>query len=138
MIIDGTKYPEGWIGWANEAVATAVPGAKDFLSYAHSKGITIFYITNRVAELKEATQNLKAVHKRCVKVLSKAQAAEQQYAVAAKAAEPDYPADRPPVKGRVLKKKKRVTRNELIDGTGTDTSSSGMRRGRRRPRRSAE
>ena len=56
MIIDGTKYPEGWIGWANEAVATAVPGAKDFLSYAHSKGITIFYITNRVAELKEATQ----------------------------------------------------------------------------------
>ncbi len=88
--------------------------------------------------LKEATQNLKAVHKRCVKVLSKAQAAEQQYAVAAKAAEPDYPADRPPVKGRVLKKKKRVTRNELIDGTGTDTSSSGMRRGRRRPRRSAE
>ena len=56
MIIDGTKYPEGWIGWAKEAVATAVPGAKDFLSYAHSKGITIFYITNRVAELKEATQ----------------------------------------------------------------------------------
>ena len=32
------------------------PGAKEFLNYAHSKGVTIFYITNRVVELKEATQ----------------------------------------------------------------------------------
>jgi len=56
MILDGTKYPEGWVSWGKEAAATEVPGAKDFLNYAHSKGITIFYITNRVAELKEATQ----------------------------------------------------------------------------------
>lgn len=83
--------------------------------------------------LKEATQNLKAVHKRCVKVLSKSKEAEQQYAIAAKSAEPDYPEDRPPVKGRILKRKKRVTRKELIDGTSADISSSGMRRGRRKP-----
>ena len=56
MIIDGTKYPEGWISWGKEAAATDVPGAKDFLEFAHSKGVTIFYVTNRVVELKNATQ----------------------------------------------------------------------------------
>ena len=59
MILDGTKYPQGWVSWGKEVAATEVPGAKDFLNYAVSKGITIFYITNRVVELKEATkQNL--------------------------------------------------------------------------------
>jgi len=57
MILDGTKYPEGWVSWGKEEAATEVPGAKDFLNYAASKGVTIFYITNRVVELKEATQN---------------------------------------------------------------------------------
>ena len=57
MILDGTKYPEGWINWGKEAVATEVPGAKDFLNYAASKGVTIFYVTNRVIELKESTKN---------------------------------------------------------------------------------
>ena len=56
MILDGTKYPEGWISWCKEAAATEVPGAKNFLNYAASKGVTIFYVTNRVAELKEATK----------------------------------------------------------------------------------
>ena len=56
MILDGTKYPEGWVSWGKEAAATEVPGAKDFLNYAASKDVTIFYITNRVLELKEATK----------------------------------------------------------------------------------
>ena len=56
MIIDGTKYPEGWIDWGKEAAATEVPGAKDFLNYVASKDVTIFYVTNRVVELKEATK----------------------------------------------------------------------------------
>ena len=56
MILDGTKYPDGWVSWGKEASATEVPGAKDFLNYAAAKGVTIFYITNRVVELKEATQ----------------------------------------------------------------------------------
>ena len=56
MILDGTKYPEGWVSWGKEAAATEVPGAKDFLNYAASKGVTIFYVTNRVVELKEATK----------------------------------------------------------------------------------
>jgi acid phosphatase len=57
MILDGTKYPEGWVSWGIEASAAEVPGAKDFLNYVAAKGVTIFYITNRVVELKEATQN---------------------------------------------------------------------------------
>ena len=56
MILDGTKYPEGWVNWGKEAAATEVPGAKDFLNYAASKDVTIFYVTNRVVELKEATK----------------------------------------------------------------------------------
>ena len=56
MILDGTKYPEGWVNWGKEASATEVPGAKDFLNYAASKDVTIFYVTNRVVELKEATK----------------------------------------------------------------------------------
>jgi 5'-nucleotidase (lipoprotein e(P4) family) len=56
MILDGTKYPEGWVSWGKETAATEVPGAKDFLNYAAFKGVTIFYITNRVVELKEATK----------------------------------------------------------------------------------
>ena len=56
MILDGTKYPEGWVSWGKEAAATEVPGAKDFLNYAASKDVTIFYVTNRVVELKEATK----------------------------------------------------------------------------------
>ncbi|MBD63086.1 MAG: hypothetical protein CMD68_03290 [Gammaproteobacteria bacterium] len=56
MILDGTTYPDGWISWGKEAAATEVPGAKDFLNYVSSKGVTIFYITNRVFELKEATK----------------------------------------------------------------------------------
>jgi acid phosphatase len=55
-ILDGTSYPTGWIAWGNEMSAKEVPGAKDFLNYAHSKGVTIFYVTNRVVELKNATQ----------------------------------------------------------------------------------
>ena len=56
MILDGTKYPERWVSWGKEAAATEVPGAKNFLNYAASKGVTIFYVTNRVVELKEATK----------------------------------------------------------------------------------
>lgn len=36
-----------WKEWTDKAVADTVPGAPAFLKYAASKGITIFYITNR-------------------------------------------------------------------------------------------
>ncbi|MDX2142446.1 MAG: HAD family acid phosphatase [Rhodospirillaceae bacterium] len=48
--------------WVERAEAVALPGAKDFIAYAQSKGVTIFYITNRNAEKEEATRkNLAAV-----------------------------------------------------------------------------
>lgn len=42
-IFDG----KAWDDWVNESSAKAVPGAAEFLSYAKSRGVTPFYITNR-------------------------------------------------------------------------------------------
>ena len=55
-ILTGLSYPNGWIDWGNEGEAPAVAGVKDFLLEAQSKGVKIFYVTNRVAELEEATR----------------------------------------------------------------------------------
>ena len=55
-IINGLSYPNGWIDWGNEARAPAVAGVADFLKEAESKGVKIFYVTNRVAELEDATR----------------------------------------------------------------------------------
>ena len=54
-ILGGFSYPAGWLEWGNEVSAPAVAGVKDFLNYADSKGVTIFYVTNRVSELRKAT-----------------------------------------------------------------------------------
>ena len=54
-ILGGFSYPNGWLEWGNEASAPAVAGVKDFLNYADSKGVTIFYVTNRVSELRKST-----------------------------------------------------------------------------------
>jgi len=46
--------------WCAEAGATAVPGAKEFLDYAISQGVTIFYYSARKEELRGCTlANLK-------------------------------------------------------------------------------
>jgi len=59
-IQEGINYPEGWIEWCNKAKAKAIPGSKDFLSYAAEKGVEVYYITNRKEEVREATKkNLK-------------------------------------------------------------------------------
>src|SRR5438128_4547432 len=36
-----------WTEWVNRAEATALPGAVEFLRYANSRGVRVFYITNR-------------------------------------------------------------------------------------------
>src|SRR5216684_362836 len=36
-----------WTDWINRAEAEAVPGAVEFLRYAVSRGVRVFYITNR-------------------------------------------------------------------------------------------
>ncbi|HWP54956.1 MAG TPA: 5'-nucleotidase, lipoprotein e(P4) family [Pyrinomonadaceae bacterium] len=46
---------ENWLAWVNRAEATAIPGAVEFLNYASSRGVRVFYITNRKAAEKEGT-----------------------------------------------------------------------------------
>ena len=56
-IKDNFGYPNGWIEWGLEESASSVAGAKKFLDYAKSRGVKIFYVTNRLPELREATIN---------------------------------------------------------------------------------
>jgi 5'-nucleotidase (lipoprotein e(P4) family) len=50
----------GWKAWTAKGVADTVPGAPSFLKYAASKGVTVFYITNRDEDEREGTtKNLK-------------------------------------------------------------------------------
>ena len=49
-----------WTEWCNRAEATAVPGSVEFLRYASSRGVKVFYITNRNDSQKRGTAtNLK-------------------------------------------------------------------------------
>jgi 5'-nucleotidase (lipoprotein e(P4) family) len=54
-ILDGINYPAFWDEWITKADAKPVPGALEFLQYAGSKGIKVFYITNRKEKSREAT-----------------------------------------------------------------------------------
>lgn len=45
----------GWNQWVNRAEAAAIPGAIRFLRYAASRGVRVFYITNRNVDNKNAT-----------------------------------------------------------------------------------
>jgi 5'-nucleotidase (lipoprotein e(P4) family) len=52
----GKDYePASWFEWTAKAMADTVPGAPSFLQYAASKGISIFYVTNRDEREKAAT-----------------------------------------------------------------------------------
>jgi 5'-nucleotidase (lipoprotein e(P4) family) len=49
-----------WTEWVNRAEAAAIPGAVEFLRYATSRGVRVFYITNRKLIEKDGTAtNLK-------------------------------------------------------------------------------
>ncbi|MDZ7660209.1 5'-nucleotidase, lipoprotein e(P4) family [Fodinibius sp.] len=49
-----------WNDWVTEAKANPVPGAVQFTQQAANKGVAVFYLTNREAEVEEGTrQNLK-------------------------------------------------------------------------------
>jgi acid phosphatase len=57
MIRDHTAFaPATWDPWVLEARATAIPGAREFAQYAEEKGVTVFYVTNRTANLEDATR----------------------------------------------------------------------------------
>ncbi|MGC8864988.1 MAG: 5'-nucleotidase, lipoprotein e(P4) family [Bacteroidales bacterium] len=54
-ILNGKSFPEGWAEWTAKASAKALPGAVDFLNYVVSRGVDVFYITNRKPAEAEAT-----------------------------------------------------------------------------------
>src|ERR1041385_5138338 len=61
LILRGAAYsPQAWTAWCDRAEAGAVPGAVEFLNYAFSHGVHVFYITNRRQTEKAGTvANLK-------------------------------------------------------------------------------
>lgn len=55
LIEDGTSYPTLWSEWCNEAAARPLPGALEFTKLAASRGVTVFYVTNRKEPVKAGT-----------------------------------------------------------------------------------
>lgn len=54
--MQGKDYESAtWHQWTDRSAADTVPGAPSFLKYAASKGITMFYITNRDEREKAST-----------------------------------------------------------------------------------
>lgn len=54
---DNAAYSEdAWNRWVAESGAPAIPGAKAFTQYALDKGVTVFFITNRMAQVEGATR----------------------------------------------------------------------------------
>ncbi len=61
MVTTGASYSgKSWNAWAGEGEAGATPGAVEFNNAAAARGVKVFYVTNRSAEVEEATaRNLK-------------------------------------------------------------------------------
>lgn len=58
LLTSGGTYDDAtWKVWVNERKAGAVPGAVPFTQYARAKGVTVFFITNRNADLEPATRD---------------------------------------------------------------------------------
>ncbi|MEZ5428145.1 MAG: 5'-nucleotidase, lipoprotein e(P4) family [Pyrinomonadaceae bacterium] len=52
---------DSWLKWGEMRRAKPIPGAVDFLNYAHQKGVRVFYVSNRLDRQKpETIDNLKA------------------------------------------------------------------------------
>lgn len=46
-----------WTAWCLAEEATAVPGALEFVRYAVDQGVTVFFVSNRGANVEEATRD---------------------------------------------------------------------------------
>jgi 5'-nucleotidase (lipoprotein e(P4) family) len=54
--LQGKDYESSsWYKWTDMSAADTVPGAPAFLKYAASKGVTIFYVTNREERERKST-----------------------------------------------------------------------------------
>ncbi|HEX7692544.1 MAG TPA: 5'-nucleotidase, lipoprotein e(P4) family [Sediminibacterium sp.] len=60
LLKEGKSYsPADWKRWTDLSAATEVPGAGDFLRLAKSRGISIFYVSNRdTSEIESTIRNL--------------------------------------------------------------------------------
>lgn len=57
LVTSGKDFsPKSWDAWVRAEKATAVPGAVEFTKYADSKGVKVFYVTNRSADQEEPTR----------------------------------------------------------------------------------
>ncbi|MBK9758013.1 MAG: hypothetical protein IPO88_31765 [Nannocystis sp.] len=64
LIADGAEFDkETWAAWVGEAKATAIPGAREFLTAAAKKGVRVFYVSNRDAgvQAEDTRKNLAAL-----------------------------------------------------------------------------
>lgn len=61
LVVNGEHFNEvTWAAWCHEEKARAIPGALDFTRLAASKGITVFYLSNRASDLGAVTlENLR-------------------------------------------------------------------------------
>lgn len=57
LVLEDAAYAsDSWNAWVQEARAVPVPGAVAFTRYAHDKGVTVIYLTNRRGDTEEATR----------------------------------------------------------------------------------
>ena len=59
---EGRRFePDTWSAWVEARQARPIPGAREFTQYAASKGVTVFYVSNRDVSGEAATRdNLEA------------------------------------------------------------------------------
>jgi acid phosphatase len=56
ILNDRTFAPKTWTEFVNSNESEAMPGALEFLKYADSKGVKLFYVSNRTAEEEAGTR----------------------------------------------------------------------------------
>lgn len=63
LIQDNIDYtPDTWKDWTDKASAKAIPGAVEFLNYVKSRGVEVFYVSNRNEnEVESSIENMKIV-----------------------------------------------------------------------------
>ena len=57
MVKTDGMYGNCWLEWVDLAEAEALPGAGEFLDYAESQGVEVFYVSNRFEAQREATMD---------------------------------------------------------------------------------
>lgn len=60
-VVKGTSFdPKSWTAFVNSQTSLPIPGAVEFTQYADSKGVKVFYVSNRTFEEEPATKTLMA------------------------------------------------------------------------------